>query len=160
MTLPTESLQDYSMYYFLVDLFEPYNSGNMTFSIRDGFPTTELTKEDLPVIAVETSFLRPREFELGNRRYRDIRRYIYTAYGKDLASTRQYAYLIKNAIQDKVTVYNYNEGFPPTVVTSLGVLDPIEIEGNPIPVFPELTGVQYYRYEVIASFDYSVAPTS
>lgn len=97
---------------------------------------------------------------MGNRLYHDIRRYQIHIFAKDNSTKKEYAYAIKNAIQQKIPVKDYNAGFPPNVVATLGVLDVDDIEGNPIPVFAELVGTLYYRYRIMFTAEYSVAPSS
>jgi len=138
-----ERKQDLSVYYFIDKVFT--DAGATNINIVDGFPTGELV---LPTVAIDNDFLTTRYFELGNRRRLDIRTWYIDIFTENKSRRDEFAYLIKNEVQNKIPVYDYDEGFPPPTPTQIGVLDVMEISMRPIRVLPELVSTLYWRAQV------------
>ena len=67
-----------------------------------------------------------------------------------------YSYRILDNLQDDVPVYDYDEGFPPTVTpTQLGCLNIFNINMTPIRIFPELTKKLYFRASITFSAEFN-----
>lgn len=145
-----ERKQDLSIYYWLKDLFAAY-----TFvSINDGYPNTNLT---LPAIAVESQDIILSKIELGNRLSNRKRYWDIEVFGLNKAQRDEFVSIILNNIEDGISVYDYDEGFPPgTSPTELGLLSPLEINVQPIRIFPELVEKMYWRTTINISTEYNI----
>ena len=133
-----ERLEDLSVYYFLKDKFpEPL------ITIVDGFPEGTLV---LPTIAVEAGKIDVVEFELGNRVGLRVRRWFIDIYAKNKSQRDEFGYRLLDVLKDGVPVYNYDEGFPPSVTPSLiGHLQVLSKSYNPIRISEDVVEKLYYR---------------
>ena len=141
--------QDLSIYYFLVDLFQdaPF------ITIVDGFPVQNLV---VPSISVEAKMLNKQAFEMGNRRHLVPRVWIIDIFAKDKAQRDEFGYRIFTALDDPIPVYDYDEGFPPSVSpTQLGSMEIMDTKMEIIKVLPELVDNLYYRATVTFVASYS-----
>lgn len=131
------------MYYTVKDIFEPYPF----VTVVDDFPVEELS---IPTISVENAAYVVDWYELGNRKGVDIRTWFINVFAKNKSQRDDYAYLIKNEIQNGITVYNYDEGFPPDVSpTQIGAMEILELRVEPIRVLAELVTTLYWRTQII-----------
>ena len=144
-----ERKQDLSIYYWLVDLFS-----DVSFvTIEDGYPETELT---IPTIAVEWSMIDLSPLELGNRSGLQRRVWFIEIFAENKSQRDDFGYRIMNAIEDNIPVYDYDEGFPPSVSpTQLGCLIPQRIKMEIIRVIPELVDKLYWRAVISFTAEYT-----
>ncbi|MHA1304670.1 MAG: hypothetical protein ACTSPI_13310 [Candidatus Heimdallarchaeaceae archaeon] len=134
--------QDYSIYYWLDDLFSSYDF----VTIVDDYPDEDLS---LPTISVVGSELYITPFELGNRSGNKNRIYFIDVYAENKDQRDDFSYLILEEIENGIPVNNYDEGFPPTTTPSqIGTLHPIDLRLEPVFVFPELTEKLYWRTRI------------
>jgi len=135
-----ERKQDLSIYYWLKDdIF----SDAPFINIKDGFPTEGLS---LPTVAVEGSDISIGPFELGNPYGIKYRIWDIDVFGENKSQRDEYAYRILNEVENKIPVYDYDEGFPPDVTpTKLGILIPERIKMEIIRVDPNLVSTLYWR---------------
>ena len=141
--------QDLSVFYFLKNLFSAYTFVN----IEDGFPENEL---QLPTISVEAEDIRRVPLELGNRIGLHPRIWSIDVFAKNKAQRDEFAYLIFDSLeQDYVLVYDYDEGFPPSVSpTQLGTLILQDQRLEVVRIFPQLTEKLYWRMSITFSTIY------
>lgn len=134
-----ELKEDLSVYYWLVDKFSAYPF----VKIVDAYPSEDLT---LPTISVEASDVSSRPGELGNRNEIKSRLYVIDIFAKTKTQKDEFAYKIFNELVDGIPVYDYDEGFPPSVSpTRLGCLVVVEKNIRNIRVYPELEDELYFR---------------
>ncbi len=138
-----ERKQDLSIYYWLKDdIFAdaPF------INIEDGFPTESL---EVPSISVEGSDINIGPFELGNPHGIKYRIWDIDIFGENKSQRDEFGYRILNEIENKIPVYNYDEGFPPDVTpTKTGVLIPERIKLEIIRIDPNLVSDLYWRATV------------
>jgi hypothetical protein len=145
-----ERLQELSVFYFIHDLF----TANPEINIVDSFPMAELV---IPTIAVDSDVEDFLPFELGNRKRLRIRVWNIDIFAKSKTQRTDIASIILDALEDTpISVYDYNEGFPPTTPTKLGCLILKDLRFKPIKVFPELVDTLYWRGNISVSFKYSI----
>jgi len=140
-----ERLEDLSVNYYIKDLF----SSTPFVEIVDGFPTKDLT---VPSISVEAGDIDTEPFELGNKDRLSYRIWYIDVFATNKTQRDEFGYQILNALENSIPVYNYNDGFPPTVSpTQLGCLEvePHGLSMEIIRVFPQLTGKLYWRCTVV-----------
>jgi hypothetical protein len=133
-----------SIYYYLKGLLPPVVNLTDNYPVGyDGTPRGDLV---LPTVAVVRQPITVLPFELGGK---GLDHYLFVAdiYAKTKAQRDDLAYLIQNDMNSNdILVYDYDLGFPPTVVPQLGVF---AIEGNidnrVVYVFPELVEILYWR---------------
>ncbi len=143
-----EKLEDLSVYYYIEDMFTDVTGIN----IVDDFPTTNLVT---PTISVTTDTIDTEIFELGNRERSQFRTWYIDVFAKNKAQRDEFSYRILNELEECIPVYNYDDGFPPTVVAQLGCLQPEDIRLRIIRVFPELVDKLYWRATVTLVATYS-----
>lgn len=137
-----ERKKDLSIYYYMVDTFSDIPS----VTIVDGYPMTGLT---LPTVSVEGSDIILEPFELGNEEELFIRVWFIEVFGKNKSQRDDMIYKILRALQYKIPVYDYDEGFPPLVTPSrVGALRAGDIKSKTIAVIPELVDALYYRARI------------
>lgn len=141
--------QDLSIYYFLKDdIFSLYDFINIT----DGYPDEEI---ELPIISIEALDINPIGYELGNRVGRKDRMWVIDVLGTNKAQRDEFGYVIVDALENGIPVYDYDEGFPPSVSpTQLGALDVRNIRATPVIIFPELEEKLYWRMSIVFSTVY------
>lgn len=134
-----ETLQDLSVYYCVKEMFSDAPFINVT----NAFDSEDLV---IPTIAVENDLIDTYYKELGNRSFGKIRTWYIDIFAANKSQRDEYAYRILHDLEEKISVYNYDEGFPPSVTpTRLGVLDPESVQLKIVKVLPELTELMYYR---------------
>jgi hypothetical protein len=134
-------LEDLSIFYWLQDLF----SDVAYINIRDGFPAENLV---IPTVSVEAKSIVPNGGELGNKKGINIRVWYIDVFAGSKPQRDEMAYKVYNWLDYGIPVYDYNEGFPPSVSpTRLGCLrvkdDQKRLET--IRVLPQLVEKLYYR---------------
>ena len=138
----TERKEDLSVYYFLKDTF----SDASFISIEDGFPNTTLK---LPTVAVEAGKIDVIEYEMGNRDGTRLRRWYIDIYAKNKSQRDEIGYKLLDVLKNGIPVYNYDEGFPPSVTpTKIGVLQVISKSYNPVKVYADVVEKLYYRASI------------
>jgi hypothetical protein len=143
-----ERLQELSVYYFLKDLYKDASFIN----IVDDFPKDPLI---LPTVSVESDMIVPRVYELGNRNRTQTRSWYFNIFAENKAQRDEYAYRLLNALNDSVSIYDYDQGFPPKVVTKLGALQPQALQLKVIKIDPALVEKLYYRSIIQYSSNFS-----
>jgi hypothetical protein len=144
-----ETLEDLSVVYFLKDLF---TSVGINVNVVESFPETDLV---LPTVSVDWSDFDGIPYELGNRKFLKERVWYIDVFAKTNTQRNDFTYKIFNALQDGVSVYDYNSGFPPDVTPDkLGVLIPTRIRVRKIPVDSNLVDEMYYRAVIIFTATY------
>lgn len=135
----TERLEDLSVYYFLKDKFSDLPS----LRIEDGFPEGNLT---IPTIAVEAGKIDVVEYEIGNRDGLRVRRWFIDIYAKNKSQRDEFGYRLLDVLKDGIPVYNYDEGFPPSVSPSkIGTLTVTSKSFTPIKINADVVDKLYYR---------------
>ena len=137
-----ERKQDLSVYFWLRNTF----SSIPFINIVDGFPENNLV---IPTIALDEDIASSRIYEMGNRERIKIRYYYFEVFAANKVQRNEIGYMILNALEEKIPVYDYDEGISfDTTPSQIGVLDPEEIVLKPVKVIPELTENLYYRLTV------------
>jgi len=133
-----ERLEDLSVFYFLSDTF----SDVPFVTIVDGFPESDLV---IPTISVEAGRTDVVEYEIGNRDGRRVRRWYIDIYALNKAQRDDFGYRLLDVLKNGIPVYNYDEGFPPTVSPSkIGVLKILSKSMDPIKVSADISNKLYY----------------
>ena len=139
MAMYNERLEDLSIYYFLENCFIAIPQ----VKIVDGFPEKVLT---LPTVAVEAGRIDLRQFEIGNRDSLRVRKWFIDIFAKNKSQRDEMGYKLLEDIKNGIIVYDYNQGFPPTVSpTAIGHLQILSTSFIPVRISPELVEKMYYR---------------
>lgn len=144
MTQSLEKIQDLSLYYWLKSFVNPM------VTIVDSFPVQDLV---VPSVSIEADVINGYFLELGSRKQEQIRIWTIDVFALNKSQRDEIGYVIYNELDNEIPVYDYNEGFPPSVMTptQLGILDMIEKKLKIIRVYPELVDQLYYRCEITFS---------
>jgi hypothetical protein len=132
-----ERLEYLSIYYYLQNLF----SGT-TITVEDGFPDKILT---LPTVSLETRVIDARNYELGNKERIQFSSWYIDVFAQTKTQRDEITHLIRHALESCIPVYDYSQGFPPTVIPQIGCLDVSTIRSDWIRVMPQLVDKMYYR---------------
>lgn len=136
-------LEHLSVDHFVKDIFQPYPF--ITFTHE--FPNTVL---QVPTISVVNGKLSEEEFELGNPDTIRIRRWFIDVFALNVSQRDDFAYEILIESKQGITVYDYNEGFPPDASPSaINHLSVISRTYEPIPVIRQENEKLYYRGQLI-----------
>ncbi len=136
-----ERKSDLSLYYLMQTTF----SGTGV-NVVDGFPEQVLT---LPTVAVDVSDLAIDEFELGNREGQRTATWNVDIFAINKSQRDEIGYKIINELKNGITVYNYDEGFPPENNPSkIGHYNVVSRRLRIINILPELVEKMYYRATV------------
>jgi len=141
VNLTPEHLENMSLVYWLRQKF----GGTFDDNIMEGFPETDLV---VPSIAVEWDYAEGYELELGNKKMEKQRHWYIDVFAVTRAQRDDFAFKIFNDLDEGIVIYNYNQGFPPTVVPSIGTMIPLTKRVQNTRVLPELTDKLYYRATV------------
>ena len=134
--------QDLSVYYFIKDLF----ATSPFVEVVDGYPEAGVT---IPTVAVESLDTDAYLLEMGNSQRYNIRVWNIDIYALNKTQRDEFSYQIKDALEEKIPVLDYDEGFPPSVSPSqLGCLETDTIHIEVIRILPELVDKYYYRATV------------
>lgn len=129
---------DLSIYYWLVDQVPS------AITVVDGFPKAELV---LPTVSITSLDLTAMPFELGgNDLNHDMWRI--DVFAKNVAQRDELAYLLFEALQCNIPVYDYAVGFPPTTIPRIGLLVVERRTLRPIYVFEDLVDKLYWRTSI------------
>lgn len=137
-------LEDISMTYFVKRLFEDVPH----IVVVTQYPKTIL---DVPTISVVHRKLYEERFELGNRDSGlRTRRWIIDIFAKNETQRDDFAYKILDMTDDGISVYDYNEGFPPDASpTKINHLSVISKTYEPLDIIPSTNEKLYYRGQLI-----------
>jgi hypothetical protein len=139
-TMYKERLEDLSVYYFLKSTF----SDTPAINIVDGFPID--TDLKLPTVAVEAGKIDVIEYELGNRDGLRVRRWYVDIFALNKSQRDEFGYRLLDVLKDGIPVYNYNEGFPPSITPSrAGTLVILSKSFNPVGISEAVVEKLYYR---------------
>lgn len=136
-------LEDLSVNYFVKDYFAPY-----TFiKVVDEFPESIL---QVPTVSVVNGKLSEAEFELGNSDRVRTRRWLIDIFAANKSQRDDFAYDLLTEFKKGITVYDYNEGFPPSASpTAINHLSMIKVFYEPIDVIPKVNEKLYFRGQII-----------
>jgi hypothetical protein len=138
--------QDLSIYYWLEGILPSF------VNIVDGFPQD--ADLELPCVSIEALDTRGIPYELGGRD-KDKRFWQIDIFAQQKSQRDDFAYKLYTDLENNITVYNYDEGFPPTVSPSqIGVLKCYDRHNKIIHVFEELVRKLYWRRSVIFWTEY------
>ncbi len=141
--------KDRSVYYWLVDMFSTYPAIN----IVDGFPVENLV---IPTVSIESKTLTPVPWEIGNRERSVIRVWFIDVFAANKNQRDELGYRIIDGLENSIPVYDYDEGFPPTVSpTRIGALITKEIRMDIIKIMPQLVEKMYYRCTISFVTEYN-----
>jgi hypothetical protein len=147
MTMFLERKQDQSVYYFIKNIF----ASTPAVKVVDEYPNQLLT---LPTVSVENMSLTIRPFEIGNRKGRRYAMWAIDVFATSKTQRDDIAYKILETLEDNIPVYDYDQGFPPTIVPQIGVLQPEDINYNIIKVIPALVETLYWRSLIMLTSTY------
>lgn len=103
----------------------------------------------LPTIAVEAGKIDVVEYELGNRVGLRIRRWFIDIYAKNKSQRDEFGYRLLDVLKDGILVYNYDEGFPPSISpTVIGHLQVLSKSYNPVMISEKVVEKLYYRASI------------
>jgi hypothetical protein len=137
-----ERKQDLSIYYWLKDLFTSYPMVN----VNDGYPEGELI---LPSVTILSHDIRPSIKQMGSRKSWRQRLWVIDVLGNNKAQRDEMTSVIIDQIEYGIPIYDYDEGFPPTVSpTELGLLRPTDWEVITVRIFPDLVEKMYWRNSI------------
>lgn len=134
--------QDLAVTQFLKELF----SSAPSVDILDSYPDVPL---EIPCIVVDLDNIDTYTREMGTRELGRIRTWYIDIYATSKIQRDEMSYMILDALENKINVYDYDQGFPPTVIPKIGVLDPDDIQLKVLKVLPDLTERMYYRAVII-----------
>lgn len=137
-------LEDLSVNYFVRGLFSAFSQ----ITIVNEFPKLIL---HVPTISVVNGKLAQERYEMGNRSSGvRTRRWFIDIFGMNVSQRDDFAYRILDSVDNGITVYNYNEGFPPEASPSVvNHLDVIKRTYEPLDI-PVLSNEKlYYRGQII-----------
>lgn len=139
MSMMLERKEDLS----LRQLIETSLPSTIAINVVDGFPEEVLT---LPTIAIDAVTIELVEFQLGDRDGRRVRRWDIDIFAKNKSQRDEIGYILLHALKNGIMVYNYDEGFPPTVSPSEeSHLDVVSRKMTIVKIFSSLVEKMYYR---------------
>lgn len=140
-----ERKQQMSIYYWLKDIVDS------SVTVKDSFPMEGLT---LPTVSITHLDMRGEPFELGAAE-RDKRMWRIDVFADNKVQRDDLMYLIYSELECNIPVYDYDEGFPPSVSPSqLGTLIVKQRIAKPVHVFEELVEKLYWRASITFSTKY------
>lgn len=141
-------LEDLSMYFFIKDLFQ--DAGNLV-TVVDSFPNDPNTVLAIPTISIDAGRLDEYEFyEMGNRDLLRVRTWYIDIFAKNKSQRDDFAYRILNESENGISVYDYNQGFPPSIAPDRVEHLRVVTKGyEPIPVMLDESEKLYFRGQVI-----------
>lgn len=136
-------LEDLSMFFFIKNMF----SDTSYIEIVDSFPEKLLT---IPTVSIDAGKIREELFELGDRDKVRIRTWYIDIFAKNKSQRDDFGYRILDQTKNGMNIYDYNQGFPPTVTPDkIGHMDVLSISYEPVPVMLDENGLLYFRGQVI-----------
>lgn len=134
-----ERKENLSVYYFIKDKFAGYPA----ITILDAFPEADFV---YPAIVVEWSTATASNFELGSRVSQHHRSFVIDVFALTQTQRDEITFKLYEYLDDTIPVYDYDEGFPPSVNPSqISCLDVEEKLARVIRIYPELVEQMYYR---------------
>ena len=131
--------EDLSIYYWLVGLMPTW------VNVVDGFPLEDF---EPPTVSIEMMPTKGMPYELGGAEQLH-QFWRIDVFGKNKTQRDEYAGLIFDELENNIPVYDYDEGFPPTVSpTQLGVLKCWDRQDVPVYTFKELVRELYWRRSI------------
>lgn len=144
-----EKKKDISIVYWLRDIFSDVSS----LKVVDEYREQELS---VPSIALETGPMSSKPFQLGDRTKQTFKTWYIDLYANSSEQRNEMAYRIMRLLDEGISVYDYDEGFPPSISpTKIGLIGVLEQKYDPISVVPDLLEVMYWRGSVTIFTDYS-----
>jgi len=141
--------QDLSIIYWLKGLFN-----SLGISIVDGFPQEEFS---IPCIAVEWDNIDSYLLQMGSKHRELVRVWYLDVFASSKTQKDEIVYkLLEEIEKENIIVYDYDQGFPPTVVPKLGKLSIASFNAKNIEIFPELTNKLYHRATVSFVTQYEI----
>ena len=121
--------QDLSIYYWIKSLFVAHSF----VSVEDGYPDKPLVNPTISIDAMDFDIV---PFELGSRVGQRRLPWAIDIFASNKAQRDEFTYLIMDALENGIPVYDYDAGFPPPTPTQIGTLEPSDIEVRVIMSFP------------------------
>jgi len=139
-----EELEDMSLVYWLKQQLVEYPF----ISVVDGYMPDDLI---IPSVAVEWDYIEGYPLELGNRNFAKERVWYIDIFAKTKGQKQALGYLLFNAVNNGIPVYDYNMGFPPDVTnqTQLGTLIPLRKKLINREIDPSMVEEMYYRTTLV-----------
>jgi hypothetical protein len=135
--------EDLSMFFFIKNMFQDVSF----IDIEDSFPEKIL---NVPTISIDAGKLKEELFEIGNRDKVRIRTWYIDIFAKNRSQRDDFGYRILDQSKNGISVYDYNEGFPPDVTPSrVEHMQVLSISYEPIPVMLDEQEKLYFRGQVI-----------
>jgi hypothetical protein len=148
MTMQLKTLQNRSMYYWLVGVLTSYS-----VNVEDAFPDEDL---ELPTVSVEGATTVGTPAEMGNPVRERVRYWNIDIFAVNKDQQDALEQIILDALDLGIIVYDYNEGFPPSSPSIIGSLSPIgEVVASPVRVFPDLVEKLYWRTRLTFATEYN-----
>ena len=147
MTLTLERIYDRSVYFYIYDLFVGTH-----VNVVDEFPIQPLTT---PTVSVDYKNLRPLQIELGNTKRLKMNSWYVDVFAQNKSQRDEIGFTILDALETCIPVYDYNLGFPPTVVPQLGCLEVRDISMDIHRVLPQLVDKLHYRATISFTATYN-----
>jgi hypothetical protein len=133
--------QERSVYYWLSSLLSGFN-----ITPVDSYGEGDIV---IPSVSIDMSRLTGSPLELGNRVTLKDNFWVIDIFAANKTQRNGIAYLIYDELEKKIPVYNYDEGFPPSVSpTNIGVIEPTEYKLQHIKVNPALVDKLYWRTQI------------
>lgn len=143
MTMLIYRLEDLSMFFFIKNMFLDVPN----IQIQDSFPDEILT---IPTISIDAGRLKEELYQIGTRDVVRQRTWYIDIFAKTKAQRDDFGYRILDLCKNGINVYDYNEGFPPSIIpTRIAHLDVLERSYEPIPVITDGSEILYFRGQVI-----------
>lgn len=136
-------LEDLSMFFFIKNMFTDVSNINVV----DSFPEEILT---VPTISIDAGRLKEELFEVGNRDKVRFRTWYIDIFAVNKSQRDDFGYRILSQSHNGIVIYDYNEGFPPSVTPSrFGHMDVLAISYEPVPVMLDESEKLYFRGQII-----------
>lgn len=150
-------LISHSIYYRIRDELDLKGLDSTFVSVRQSYPITGSIIAAPSVVITEGDFT-DAPFELGGMDIADVD-YVIDIYGRDTTQMNTLSWLVRDVLNDEyIDVKDYNEGFPPTSVTTLGQLEVIDVQITApiIQTEGEIPEAIRYFVQVIVSAQYFI----
>ena len=128
MTISIETNEDMSLFYYIQDLF----SDKPIITVVDEFPDQDLV---IPSVAVDFDEMELIPGEMGNRDRIRLKTYSIDIFAVNKTQRQEMMYLVTNALESSIPVFDYSDGFPPGVTPiQVGCMECRDILASKIPV--------------------------
>lgn len=130
-------------------MFEAYDF----VTVVDGYPDGIL---ELPTVSIEWKRITNETYQMGDRSGNYLRSWFIDVFAKNKSQLDDFTYIILEAMENTIPVYDYDEGFPPDVTpTQIGYMGVTESRIEKVRVMPELVEKLHQRSQVIFTTEYS-----